>query len=118
MKPVAALSTVIIDSADPAKLAEFYREVTGWEVSYTDDDFTTLGGPGPVQLGFQRVAGYRGPGWPDDGKHFHLDFQVADLEKAAKALQAMGATLPDFQPGDGKWIVLADPEGHVFCLTT
>ncbi|WP_160330419.1 VOC family protein [Sphaerimonospora mesophila] len=26
-----------------------------------------------------------------------------------------GATKPQFQPGDG-WIVLADPEGHLFCV--
>jgi hypothetical protein len=28
----------------------------------------------------------------------------------------LGATKPDFQPGGGDWIVLQDPEGHLFCL--
>ncbi|TWP52010.1 VOC family protein [Lentzea tibetensis] len=112
----AQLSAIVIDCADPAKLSAFYREVTGWKVGYADDDFVYLG-EGPVQLAFQRVPGYVGPGWPDDAKHAHLDLQVPDVEKAAGELVALGATRPDFQPGDGKWVVLADPEGHVFCLT-
>lgn len=29
-----------------------------------------------------------------------------------------GAIKPDFQPGEGRWTVLADPEGHLFCITT
>jgi hypothetical protein len=31
-------------------------------------------------------------------------------------LLALGATRPEFQPGNGDWVVLADPAGHVFCL--
>ncbi|CCH29766.1 hypothetical protein BN6_24520 [Saccharothrix espanaensis DSM 44229] len=25
---------------------------------------------------------------------------------------------PDFEPGDGNWLLLADPEGHLFCIST
>jgi predicted enzyme related to lactoylglutathione lyase len=117
MPTTATLTAVVLDCAEPAKLAEFYATATGWAVSYTDDDFAYVG-QDPVQLGFQRVAGYRGPDWPDDAKHAHLDLKVDDPEEAARALVAAGATRPDFQPGDGKWIVLRDPEGHPFCLTT
>jgi predicted enzyme related to lactoylglutathione lyase len=116
MPGTATLTTVVVDCADPASLAAFYRNVTGWEVTYSDDDFVYLGG-GPVQLGFQRVAGYRAPVWPQEPKNAHLDFKVADLERAAAAFVAAGATRPEFQPGKGEWVVLADPEGHVFCLT-
>jgi predicted enzyme related to lactoylglutathione lyase len=118
MPALAKLTTVIIDSADPAKLAAFYRTVTGWDQTYSDDDFVYLGNGGPIQLGFQRVDGYRSAGWPDAGKHSHLDFQVSDVDSAVRDLLAAGATKPDFQPGEGKWVVLADPEGHVFCVMT
>ena len=111
------LATVILDSADPGKLAEFYRSATGWDVTYNDDDFVFLGDGGPVQLGVQRLEGYEGPGWPDDRKHAHLDFTVEDVPAAVERLVAAGATKPDFQPGDGNWTVLADPEGHLFCLS-
>ncbi|GGP71186.1 hypothetical protein GCM10010185_50320 [Saccharothrix coeruleofusca] len=69
-----------------------------------------------MKIGFQRVAGYAGPGWPDDRKHAHLDFTVGDVDQAVERLVALGATKPDFQPGAGKWVVLADPEGHLLCV--
>jgi catechol 2,3-dioxygenase-like lactoylglutathione lyase family enzyme len=112
-----ALSVVVIDSADPAGLAEFYQKLTGLDVTYTDDTYVVLG-DGPVKLGFQRVEDYRAPGWPDPAKHSHLDFTVADMEKAAAELVTLGAGRPEFQPGGDSWIVLTDPEGHPFCVTT
>lgn len=54
--------------------------------------------------------------WPSPVKQTHLDFLVADLDKAVARLLALGATRPDFQPGDGQWVVLADPQGHLLCL--
>ncbi|MFG2841844.1 VOC family protein [Kitasatospora sp. NPDC048296] len=111
----AEITAITIDCADPRALAEFYRKLTGWEIAQGDDDFVYLG-EGSIQLAFQRVAGYQGPGWPDSAKHAHLDFKVADPEIALKELLAAGATRPDFQPGEGQWTVLADPEGHLFCI--
>ncbi|MFE7191137.1 VOC family protein [Kitasatospora sp. NPDC057541] len=112
----AELTAITIDCADPRALADFYRKVTGWEIAQADDDFVYLG-QGPVQLAFQGVADYRGPGWPDTAKHAHLDFRTADLEATVEELLSAGATLPEFQPGGGEWTVLADPEGHLFCVT-
>jgi catechol 2,3-dioxygenase-like lactoylglutathione lyase family enzyme len=111
----AELTTLVLDCADPAALAAFYAKALGWEVTYSDDDTAQLGG-GPVGLGFQRVDGYRGPGWPDAAKHAHLDFRVGNLEEAVEEFRSLGATKPDFQPGGAGWVVLADPEGHLFCL--
>ncbi|GAB2977027.1 VOC family protein [Saccharothrix stipae] len=110
------LATILLDSADPAKLAEFYAAATGWPSTYADDDFVYLGDGGAVQLGFQRVAGYQGPSWPDDRKHAHLDFAVDDVGTTVATLLDLGAGKPDFQPGGEKWTVLTDPEGHPFCV--
>jgi predicted enzyme related to lactoylglutathione lyase len=110
----AKLTAVVLDCADPVSLADFYHHVTGWDVTSADAGYAALSGP--VQLGFQRVEGYQGPAWPDRAKHTHFDFQVDDLELAEKDIIAIGATKPDFQPGEGEWTVLADPEGHLFCL--
>ncbi|MEV0698427.1 VOC family protein [Saccharopolyspora sp. NPDC050389] len=114
MSAIAELTTIAIDCADPAALGEFYRKVTGWELAHSDEESASLNGP--ISLIFQRVEGYRGPGWPDDAKHAHLDFAVSDVERAIKELVAIGASRPEFQPGDGEWTVLADPEGHLFCI--
>ncbi|MCX4747992.1 VOC family protein [Kitasatospora sp. NBC_01287] len=119
MPALEQLSTVVIDCADPAALAAFYQKATGWEITYSDQDFASLGaGDGtPVQLAFVRVEGYQAPGWPDGAKHTHLDFTVTNLEGATEELLGIGASRHEFQPGDGQWIVLTDPEGHPFCLT-
>ncbi|WP_030156884.1 VOC family protein [Glycomyces sp. NRRL B-16210] len=116
MSAIATLTTVVIDCADPAALAAFYERVSGWPVTYRDEEAVHLS-EGPVSLGFQRIEGYRGPGWPDAAKHCHLDFTVDDVDRAVKELLAAGATKPEFQPGGGDWTVLADPEGHLFCVS-
>ncbi|MFF8322937.1 VOC family protein [Streptomyces bobili] len=118
MSALAKVSTVVIDCGDPVRLAEFYSKVTGWEVTHSGEDLASLGSGEPFGLAFVRIEGYRAPSWPDDAKHAHLDFTVADLEEAAGRILALGASRPEFQPGKDQWVVLTDPEGHPFCLTT
>ena len=117
MAPLARLNTVVIDCAEPVALAAFYHRLTGWEIVDSDPEWATLSGDGPVRLAFQRVPGYQGPGWPDDAKHAHLDLTVATLGQAVQQAVALGATAPKHQPGGEAFVVLADPEGHLFCLT-
>jgi predicted enzyme related to lactoylglutathione lyase len=109
------LSAFVIDCARPAALATFYSTALGWPVSSTSDDYASVSN-GSVDLAFQHIDGYVAPAWPSDAKQSHLDVQVPDLAMAEKELLAAGATKPDFQPGGAEWTVLADPEGHVFCL--
>jgi len=115
MPALAQLAAVVLDCADPGPLAEFYREITGWPVTSRDSDSVYLGENG-VQLAFVRVPDYQPPTWPSATKQAHLDFLVPDLDAAVTRLLALGATRPDFQPGDGQWTVLADPQGHLLCL--
>ncbi|GAA2696333.1 VOC family protein [Nonomuraea recticatena] len=112
---IAEISAHVIDCARPASLAEFYRSVLGGRITHSDDDSAYLDA-GQAQLSFMRVEGHQAPAWPGGTKQAHLDLKVTDLETATKELLDLGATKPDFQPGAGEWIVLADPEGHVFCI--
>ena len=49
------------------------------------------------------------------GTHEHRgDASVLAAVKLHRA--TVGLPRPDFQPGGGDWVVLADPEGHLFCL--
>lgn len=50
MIPIATLSRIIFDCADPGALAEFCRKATGWKVASADDDFVYLGDGGPIQV--------------------------------------------------------------------
>jgi hypothetical protein len=116
----AALRGVTLDCAEPKALAGFYAELTGMRVSFGGDEFVALSGDLGWDLGFQRVDEYRAPRWPgqDVPQQFHLDFQVEDLEAAEQLALRLGAAKPDHQPGDGRWLVLLDPAGHPFCLST
>ncbi|MCK2219190.1 VOC family protein [Actinomadura sp. ATCC 31491] len=116
MTTTTTIATVVIDCADPRALAAFYARLTGWTPSGDDPGFVTLEG-GPVMLAFQRVDGYRGPGWPGPAKHAHLDLAVPDVESAVRRIAELGGAIPAEQPGGGEWTVALDPEGHPFCLT-
>jgi catechol 2,3-dioxygenase-like lactoylglutathione lyase family enzyme len=115
--PVANLKMITLDSADAVRDAEFWSQVLGWEVAYSEGDYAMLAGPGHA-LGFGRLPDYQPPAWPNEhgSKQFHLDLAVDDLEAAAKACTELGASRPTDQPSQ-EWIVLLDPSGHPFCLT-
>lgn len=116
--PIATLSMFNIDSEDPAALTAFYSRALGWEVTYADNDYGMITSETGATIGFGRIANFTSPPWPDpDGsKRYHLDLQVEDLDRATADLQELGATVAEFQPGEGKWTVMLDPQGHPFCL--
>jgi catechol 2,3-dioxygenase-like lactoylglutathione lyase family enzyme len=117
-KATATLSMVNIDSADPARLAQFYAAALGWEVTYSDENYGMVEGDGK-KIGFGKIEAFQPAQWPDEAgtKRFHLDLQVDDLDEATASLCAIGATRPDFQPGADRWRVLLDPDGQPLCLS-
>ncbi len=117
MSLTATLGAVTLDCPDPRALAEFYRQMTGWEVVHTSDDYVYLAGDHAIRLGFQRIADHPRPSWPDDAKQFHLDFSVPSIPEAEARLLELGAAKPEFQPGGDMAVVLTDPAGHPFCIT-
>jgi catechol 2,3-dioxygenase-like lactoylglutathione lyase family enzyme len=115
------ITTVVVDCADPAALAEFYRAVLDWEVvDRTSEEWIEIGPPGQPEKGpvptllFERVPD------PTPGKNkLHLDLNATDRDQSAELerLLELGATRADVgQTGEESWHVLADPEGNVFCL--
>ncbi len=116
--PTATLSMVNIDSAEPARSAQFYAAALGWDVTYSDDNYGMVEGDG-VTIGFGKVEAFQPVRWPDETstKRFHFDLRVDDLDAAAATLCAAGASQPDFQPGADRWRVLLDPDGRPFCLS-
>jgi catechol 2,3-dioxygenase-like lactoylglutathione lyase family enzyme len=110
---IGKLVAVTIDCAEPKKLAEFYAQVTGFNVDYAEDEYAGIG-DGTTTIFFQRVPERKPPSWPGPDKMFHLDFRVDDLAQAVEDYLALGAGKPDFQPGGDNWVTLADPEGNLF----
>jgi predicted enzyme related to lactoylglutathione lyase len=121
------LSEVVVDCADPTGLARFYGGLLDVAVVEESPDWAYLvpsvrGAHAHVQepptgdglrIAFQRVPE------PRAGKvRLHLDFGVDDLEALAERAVALGGSQLNgrIHEGNGCWIVMADPEGHEFCL--
>lgn len=119
--PVATYRLVALDCPDPRALAGFYQAVLGGEVSRGSDRWYELHVPGGARIAFQRAEDHRPPEWPGgdrDSQQAHLDFEVADIDRAQEELLALGAAPLDLDDrgGERDFRVYADPAGHPFCL--
>jgi hypothetical protein len=126
----------VLDTTDPRRLAEFYRQLFGLRYRPGDEP------PGPGQpdpkgqgwlvlrssaggaaLAFQKVGELPGATWPDGPvpQQLHLDTTVptaADLDVAHERALALGARLLYNRSDDPEepLRVYADPAGHPFCI--
>jgi catechol 2,3-dioxygenase-like lactoylglutathione lyase family enzyme len=115
------ISELVLNAADPERLAAFWSEVLGYvELDREDDGSIEIGppdagfgGPQPTLIlsasSDPRPAGYR----------LHIDVNATDRDQDAELerLLALGARPADVgQTGEESWHVLADPEGNEFCL--
>ncbi|WP_035854163.1 VOC family protein [Cryptosporangium arvum] len=109
--PIAA---VVVDCADPHRLAHFWSEALGRPADTGADHARLTGGPGP-DLEFTRRSHVG-----DTPNRLHLDLLPDPLHGQAPEvtrLHTLGATPLDVgQPADVPWTVLADPEGNEFCV--
>lgn len=121
-----------LDALDCRRLAEFYRQFLG--LHYRPGDEPEREGAGEADwlvlvdddgrrvFAFQQVPELTRPDWPDHTvpKQMHHDFAVADtddLTRQRRRAENLGATLLfDRTDDDEPLYVLADPEGHPFCL--
>jgi len=107
---------LVLDCADPDKLANFWSAALGYTHLGTFENYAMLapeGEAGPKLL-LQRVAE------PKAGKNrMHLDIETPDIDAEARRLEVLGATRiePETRAELGHhWIVMADPEGNEFCV--
>jgi hypothetical protein len=119
MSDFIKLSSVALDCPNAIELAAFYADITGGKVTFQDEAWATVDGPGG-RIDFQTVPGYTPPTWPDPTSsiQMHLDFYVDDREATEVRVLAAGARRYDFQPNSDHCYVYADPAGHPFCLST
>ncbi len=111
---------VTVDCTDPFALADWWRDALGWrDVWRTEVRRHAIIGPqdgSGWQLCFVEVPD------PTPGKNrLHLDFSCPDREAQAAALVAAGARLvrrDAMENDDYGWIVMADPEGNMFCVSS
>jgi predicted enzyme related to lactoylglutathione lyase len=116
---IGSLDVVVLDTPDLRRSAEFYAALLGWTVVEVADDWMTIRGAGGTGMAFQWAEDYRPPTWPDNTvpQQSHLNIAVADLDRAERAVLAIGATATGLPGTDGATFrVYRDPVGHPFCL--
>lgn len=113
-----------MDCKQPAELANFYADLLGWEIVFSDVEYACVAPQGTPQgaypgITFQQNAEYQPPVWPEEPgaqqQMAHLDIAVNDLDTAVAHATHCGATPASEQFSDG-WRVMLDPSGHPFCL--
>ncbi|MGW7537959.1 VOC family protein [Amycolatopsis sp. NPDC054798] len=112
------LSGVTIDCAEPQVLAGFWSALLDRPISGEHDgpDWATVGSrlDAAPRLTFQRVPE------PKRGKvRLHLDVEVDDVDEARAQIERLGGRWTGVRhdyPGEGVVLVMADPEGHEFCV--
>ena len=107
---------LVLDCADPERLAEFWAEALGYANVGSAGVYVALyprEGTGPKLL-LQRVTE------PKATKNrMHLDIEVPDIEAEAGRLSGLGAqrVSDDTCSEHGStWILMVDPEGNEFCI--
>ncbi|MFF0311573.1 VOC family protein [Streptosporangium sp. NPDC004379] len=108
-------SQLVIDCADPARLAAFWGTLLDAAPVDRDPGWSSIDPPGGLRLAFQRVPE------PRPGKNrLHLDLDVEDLTGAADAAVALGGRRSGAPRRDaaGAFQVMHDPEGNEFCFLT
>ncbi|GHI03443.1 glyoxalase [Streptomyces cellostaticus] len=112
------ISELVIDCANPNRLAAFWSDVLGYvELGREDDGSIAIG---PPDAGPQPTLVLSPSSDPRTGKlPLHIDVNATDRDQDAELerLLALGARPADVgQTGTESWHVLADPEGNEFCL--
>ncbi|MET8695496.1 VOC family protein [Streptomyces bauhiniae] len=115
------ISELVIDAADPERLAAFWSDVLGYvELGREDDGSIEIGPPDAGFGGPQPTLVLSPTTDPRPAKlRLHIDVSPTDRDQPAELdrLLALGARPADIgQTGEESWHVLLDPENNEFCL--
>jgi len=96
----------------------FWSEVLGWPLVWDQDQETAIRSP----LGGPKITWGGPPLTPKAGK-YRLHFDLAppvggDQSAEVDRLVSLGATRIDIGQDEVTWVVMADPDGHEFCVLT
>lgn len=110
---------VTFDCADPGAVARFWAAATGWGLHCWDvhpgaEEYSV----GPPPGGGARLYFVGVPEPKTVKNRLHLDMIPCGRSQQDEMarLVALGASVLDAQPAGAGWVVMADPEGHEFCL--
>jgi predicted enzyme related to lactoylglutathione lyase len=96
----------------------FWSQALGWPLVWDQDQETAIRSP----HGGPKISWGGPPLMPKTGKN-RLHFDLAppaggDQQAEVDRLVSLGATRIDIGQGEVSWVVMADPDGHEFCVLT
>ncbi len=115
---MAATVGLVLDCADPDRLAAFWSAALGYTISGGAGNYVMLAdkaGAHPNLL-LQRVSESK-PG--KNRMHIDIDMESSAVDGEVARLEGLGATRIHAQPFTEhgmRWFVMADPEGNEFCV--
>ncbi|HEY4457939.1 MAG TPA: VOC family protein [Pseudonocardiaceae bacterium] len=104
------VNCVIVDAADPERLAAFWSELLNRPVAARIGPYVFLERRNGLGIGFQRADRAK------SGKNrLHLDLESPDPAAEQAVVERLGGRrLTEYDAGG--FLVLADPEGNEFCV--
>ncbi|MDQ3957581.1 MAG: VOC family protein [Actinomycetota bacterium] len=107
------VGSVVIDVNDLPEMLSFWAGVLGYEHEHRGDDWVKLVDPNEkgVTVSLQKVPE------PRTGKNrLHIDLYAGDRGAEVDRIVGMGAEVVREPGPDEDFVVLADPEGNLFCV--
>jgi predicted enzyme related to lactoylglutathione lyase len=111
---------VVLDCAEPEKLAVFYKELLQADETDATANRVEIRGADGTRMAFRRDVNATPPSWPrpENSLQAHLDFVVDDLDAAERKVVELGGRPLEAKaaPGPYEERGFADPAGHSFIL--
>lgn len=114
-EPIAKLGATVIDVNDLALEKKFWQAVLGVEVGAEPEGYVFF----KAQEGRSGLTLQKVPEAKTIKNRVHLDVEGPNLDEGIAQLEALGAKVIQPKPSDGwQWVVMTDPEGNEFCVST
>ncbi|MBG0850714.1 VOC family protein [Streptomyces spinoverrucosus] len=117
---VVTAGVVVLDCAEPEKLAVFYKELMEAEETDATANRVEIRSADGTRLAFRRDVNATPPSWPrpENSLQAHLEFLVTDLDAAERRIVSLGGRPVDTKDSAGPFEErgYADPAGHSFTL--
>ncbi|MBV7694599.1 VOC family protein [Streptomyces sp. TRM70350] len=117
---VVTAGVVVLDCAQPEKLAQFYKELMDAEETDATANRVEIRSADGTRLAFRRDANATPPSWPrpENSLQAHLELVVTDLDAAERRIVSLGGRPVDTKDSAGPLQErgYADPAGHSFTL--
>jgi len=113
----SVVNEIVIDCADPGRVAAFWGAVLDWDVQQEGEYMWMSASSEPTDGGLILVF-VPVPEPKTVKNRVHIDVSPRGCEQAEEVerLLGLGARHVDIGQGEVPWVVLADPEDNEFCV--